>query len=69
MESNIQFVTAEKLNVTERINKGITQKFTCRMAAETYANQKRSYIYDLNFYTVNGTKTSQIEPFGYAVPN
>ena len=69
MEGNIQFVTPEKLNVTERIKKGITKKFTCRTEAEDYAAKKRSYVYDLNFYTVNGNKTSSIQPFGFAVPN
>lgn len=67
--ANIQFVTAEKLNVTDRIKKGLTQKFKCRKEAQAYADQKRSYVYDLLYYVVEGSKTSQSRPFGYAVPN
>ncbi len=67
--NNIQFVTAEKLNVTKRIKEGKTSKFKCRVEAEIFANIKGSYIYDLYFYVVEGPKSTSIKPFGYAVPN
>ncbi|WP_299153128.1 hypothetical protein [uncultured Christiangramia sp.] len=68
-DSNIQFVNAEKLNVTERIKDGRTRKFTDRKEAEEFAFYRGCYLYDLYYYVVQGSKNSEVKPFGFAVPN
>lgn len=68
-DQNIQFLNAEKLNVTKRIEEGKTSKFTCRNKAAEYAKIKGSYIYDLFYYVIQGSKNTDIKPFGFAVPN
>ena len=67
-DQNIQFTTAEQLNVTGRIKEGKTEKFTCRKEANKFADQKGSYIYDLFYFVVEGAKRSEVKPFGFAVP-
>lgn len=67
-EENLQFVTSDKINVTSRITKGITARFTCRKEAENHARQIGSYVYDLYCYATKASQDSPIKFYGYAVP-
>ena len=67
MEEPLQFLTKEGVNVTNLIKEGKTRKFTCRKIAYEYAQQIRSYVYDLNCFVAH-KKERIVKPFGYAVP-
>lgn len=61
----IEFYTGNRVNVTKRIEKGITFAFTIneKQRALKKANQVRSYVYDL-YQIVEG----KLIQYGYAVP-
>lgn len=63
----MKYQTDEGVNATEKIEKGETKAFPLedRQAAEDYARQKRSYIYEL--YAV--PKKGKTYLWGYGVPN
>lgn len=64
---HLTFVTREYLNVTKRIESGLTKAFIKREDALAYARKKGSYLYDL-FYTTKHMK-GKPQIYGYAVPN
>ena len=63
----MKYQTDEGVDVTKKIDKGETKAFPLRerQAAEDYARQKRSYIYEL--YVV--LKKGKTYLWGYGVPN
>jgi len=63
-QHSVGFVTQEKLDVTERIKKEKTIPFIVLEDANTFAKQKRSYVYELFCYDYYG----KVSFYGYAVP-
>lgn len=63
----MKYSTLENTDVTKAIENGKTKAFPLsdRQAAEAYARQKRSYIYDL--YLTKKGKAKHL--WGYGVPN
>ncbi len=69
--SQIEFYTDTKTNVTDRIKKGLTEKFKELKDAEDRCRVTGSYPYQL-FYAVQEdskkVKHVTLKPWGWAVP-
>lgn len=62
----MRYLTREGVDVTKRIEKGLTKRFGLMQKKEAvaYAKQERSYVYDL----MRETKREAPKHYGYAVP-
>tara|TARA_B100000378_G_scaffold203508_1_gene166881 strand:+ start:1130 stop:1324 length:195 start_codon:yes stop_codon:yes gene_type:complete len=63
----MKFYTEENIDVTKNIEKGLTETFTNRKAAEDHARQLNSYYYELLTPVKKNNKVT-LTRYGWAVP-